>query len=157
MSQIYKPVRIDVMGTCGYGYGLGVHNPGQIHTCDMGLTGIWDFLISVIESDSIAHCTALPSLTTPWPAAVMATKMEAMKRWAKGWAYKVHPKFFIFLLYTDHTTDLQHAMRRAMPLLIVLFQFQYNKGGTPLSIVSSLPFRHKEGPTPPGRVIAISI
>jgi hypothetical protein len=30
---------VDVMGTCGYRYGLGVSSPGATHTCTPGLVG----------------------------------------------------------------------------------------------------------------------
>jgi len=40
MSQVYKPMQVEVMGSYGYGYGLAFSYPSKTHTCDMGVTGM---------------------------------------------------------------------------------------------------------------------
>jgi len=40
MSQVYKPVWVEVTGSYGYGYGLAIPDPPKTRTRDTGLTGI---------------------------------------------------------------------------------------------------------------------
>jgi len=47
MSRVYEPVRVEVTGSHGYGYGLAIHNPRKTRTRDTGLTGLMDVTLIV--------------------------------------------------------------------------------------------------------------